>query len=290
MVGSARDAFTPAEGGTLVTLAEGGYTIRTAPTREILAIETRPRHPRDQELVGVRAGGASRRALNDAMGDIRGTPQFQVLDDFAGASLVAGWVWSLWQDDWRQDRKAAAPAKPGRGGQMVDICTGFAAGASSLEADGSFSQSTQSSTPVGPLVHPEDPAGWHPLPEGNGPTMRRARRLDLWRDNGLIRIDAGFQDSGTTPTGARMAIHEYRVHAEVEPGTMRLVALQALPLILPYRECPGASIKATRLIGQNVADLREAVVEVLPGTLGCTHLNDVLRGFADIPKLAEALP
>ena len=27
----------------------------------------------------------------------------------------------------------------------------------------------------------------------------------------------------------------------------------------------------------------------LPGTLGCTHLNDVLRSLADVPRLIDAL-
>ena len=105
----------------------------------------------------------------------------------------------------------------------------------------------------------------------------------------LIKVDAGFQDSGSNPNGGRTAIHEYRVHAEIAAPSGELVALQALPLILPYRECPGAAIKATRMIGRNVSDFRNAVVETLPSTLGCTHLNDVLRALADVPVLARRL-
>jgi len=63
-----------------------------------------------------------------------------------------------------------------------------------------------------------------------------------------------------------------------------------LPLILPFRECPGASMKAARMVGQNVADFRQAVLDTLVGTLGCTHLNDVLRALADVPTLARLLP
>jgi hypothetical protein len=32
------------------------------------------------------------------------------------------------------------------------------------------------------------------------------------------------------------------------------------------------------------------VLETLPSTLGCTHLNDVLRALADVPELAGLLP
>ncbi len=98
------------------------------------------------------------------------------------------------------------------------------------------------------------------------------------------------RNSGSTPDGGRIAIHEYRVHAEVDAVSGVLMALQAQPLILPYRECPGASVKATRMIGKRVADFRSTVIETLPSTLGCTHLNDVLRALADVPALAGRLP
>ena len=289
MIGRARDLLTPLVGeARVLTTAE--FRIMASPIREILSVETTPEHPRTQDLVGVRAGGASRQALARIMGDIAGTPLFQLLDDFAGASLVAGWIWSQWTDDWMaQVRRSGAQATSGRKGRMLDICTGFAAGASSLAADGSPVHSDQSSTEVGPLENPDDAAGWHAMPFQQGPQKRRARRIDLWREGDLIKVDAGFQDSGSNPNGGRTAIHEYRVYAEIDPATGELVALQALPLILPYRECPGAAIKATRLIGRNVAEFRNTVLETLPSTLGCTHLNDVLRGLADVPVLALGL-
>lgn len=290
MIGRARDLLT-GQGGESQVLATAGFRIMASPIREILSVETTPEHPRTQELVGVRAGGASRVALAGIMGDVRGRPLFQLLDDFAGASLVAGWIWSQWTDDWMaQARRTGSQSTSGRKGQMVDICTGFAEGASSLATDGSPEHATQSFTEVGPLEDPDDAAGWHAMPFQQGPQKRRARRIDLWREGDLIKVDAGFQDSGSNPNGGRTAIHEYRVYAEIDPATGELVALQALPLILPYRECPGAAIKATRLIGRNVADFRNAVLETLPSTLGCTHLNDVLRALADVPELARHLP
>lgn len=172
---------------------------------------------------------------------------------------------------------------------MIDICTGFAAGASSLTPADMPDHINQSSAEVGPLENPDDAAGWHAMPYQSGPQKRRARRIDLWREGGSIKVDAGFQDSGSNPNGGRTAIHEYRVFAEIDDETGVLVSLQALPLILPYRECPGASVKATRLIGQDVRDFRNSVLITLPSTLGCTHLNDVLRALADVPLLAAAL-
>lgn len=291
MIGRARDLLTPFDAGEPLILATGGFRIIASPQREILSIELTPDHPDAQQLRGVRAGGSSRRAIAGILADLRGTPTFQLLDDFAGASLVAGWIWSQWTDDWmaRAERETAQ-STAGRAGQMINICTGFAEGASSFTPDGRPNDVNQSSTEVGPLENPADPSSWHAMPFQEGPRKRRSRRIDLWREDGTIKVDAGFQDSGSNPNGGRTAIHEYRVYAEVDEASGLLTALQALPLILPYRECPGAAVKASRMIGQEVMKFRDAVLDTLPGTLGCTHLNDVMRGIADVPRLAALLP
>jgi hypothetical protein len=290
MTGRARDLLTPFEGDP-VELARGDFCIRTSPIREILEIRATPDHPRLAEMVGVRAGGASRHALAATLGDLQGSPTFQLLDDFAGASLVAGWIWSRWTPDWRERIRNNAQKTAGNKGRMVNICTGFTEGASSLSEDGSVEHADQSSTEVGSLVDPEDPVGWHDLPVQEGrPQARRARRIDIWRAENVLKVDAGFQDSGPNPHGTRTAIHEYRVYAEIDEASGALLAIQALPLILPFRECPGASMKVARMVGQPVASFRQAVLDTLAGTLGCTHLNDVLRAFADIPSLARLLP
>lgn len=291
MTGRARDLLTPFTGDA-VEIASGDIRIRTSPIREILELSATPGHPRLQEMVGVRAGGASRQALAATLGDIRGTPIFQLMDDFAGASLVAGWIWSQWIDDWQSSmRRKATQSTAGNKGRMLNICTGFTEGASSLSEDGSVDHGDQSSTKVGPLANPDDGIGWHGMPEQTGrPQARRARRIDLWRAEGVIKVDAAFQDSGPNPEGTRTAIHEYRVYAEIDEQSQNLLSLQALPLILPFRECPGASIKAARMVGLDVTEFRQVVLDTLAGTLGCTHLNDVLRALADVPNLARALP
>ena len=189
-----------------------------------------------------------------------------------------------------RSREAGTRSTAGKGGKMLNVCTGFAEGASSLHEDGSSNTVDQSYSEVGPLENPDDAIGWHPMPFQQGPQKRRSRRIDLWREDGLTKIDAAFQDSGSNPNGGRTAIHEYRLFAEVDEASGKLVALQVLPMILPFRECPGAAVKATRMIGQNVAAFRGAVLETLPSTLGCTHLNDVLRALSDVPALARLLP
>lgn len=291
MIGRARDLLTPFGDAEPRVLASAQFRIMASPIREILSIEASVDHPRLQEMVGVRAGGASRAALGEKLGDLKGTPLYQLLDDYAGASLVAGWIWSRWSDDWMvRARNAGTRSTAGRGGNMTDVCVGFAEGASSLHQDGSGNTVDQSYAEVGPLEHPDDALSWHPMPFQQGPQKRRSRRIDLWREGDLVKLDAAFQDSGSNPNGGRTAIHEYRLFAEIDAESGTLEALQVLPMILPFRECPGAAVKASRLVGQKVADFREIVLEKFASTRGCTHLNDVLRALSDVPALARLLP
>jgi hypothetical protein len=68
-----------------------------------------------------------------------------------------------------------------------------------------------------------------------------------------------------------------------------LLTLDATPRVLPFSECPGAVKNISRLIGSSLSDLRQTVLDELPGTLGCTHLNDVLRALAEAPALVNHL-
>ncbi len=292
MTGRARDIATPFDRGAPVTLAAASFTITSSPEREILGISTVPDHPAARSLVGVRAGGASREALAHAMGEVRGTPLFQLIDDFAGASLVANFIWSHWKPEWLIEMREAlrGSTSRARSGPAVNVCTGFAEGSSALDPYNRLIIADVDRNEVSPLEHPQDPEGWHAMAVPDGPQMRRARRIDLWRAGDAIRIDAGFQDSGNAPDGRRVALHEYRVHAVVDEATMVVRSLQALPLILPFAECPGASVNASRMIGEELGGFRQGVLERLRGTEGCTHLNDVLRGLADVPALAARLP
>jgi Protein of unknown function (DUF2889) len=265
------------------------YELLASPAREILSISSDSSLDGQACLVGVRGGGQSRasiEALIEANACV-GKPIHLLLDDFAGASLVAGWAWSRWTDTWAQPASVQNPAV--RLPKMEGICAGFRPGASSLTPEGRPRHDIQSSTPVPPLSNPEDPEGWHAAPNQEGVAMRRARWIDAWIDDGAIRIEAGFQDSATDPGGGRVAVHEYLVSALVDVHTGNLITLSADPRILPYRECPAAVGNISRMIGLPVATFRASVLAELPGTLGCTHLNDVLRALADVPYLGVML-
>jgi hypothetical protein len=290
MVGRARDAVTPAEGGAPRVLALDAFRARLQ-ERTITEIEATPARPKIGQLVGARGGGHLRIRLDELMPEERAnaTPLHLIVDDVSGASLVANWAWSQWSDDFGRDREAAMAASgmdvQAMRRRMEGVCHGFAPGSSALARSGM----STNAVPVVDLRHPEDPEGWHDFtPQDGAIGMRRARRIDVWRDD-LIRIDAGFQDSATHPDGGRVAIHEYHLAATADPVTGKMLTIEVEPRVLPFPECPGASTSADRILGAALGDLRAEVLKTFPGTLGCTHLNDMLRSLAEVPALVARL-
>jgi hypothetical protein len=291
MVGRARDVRTGPDGGAPVILEEAALRILATSLREIVEISTTPDRPHAQKMVGVRAGGQSRIVLGDVMGDEKtaGTPLYLLLDDFAGASLVAGWIWSQWSEGWQQRMVGqSGQDMASHRARMTNICTGFAEGSSALDPNRP-GITNQSNAEVVSLANPADPDGFHDLFDHPKVSARRARWIDVWREGDLICINSGFQDSGLNPKGGRTAIHEYRLVAHARADDLTLVDLAVDPRILPFVECPGAVRKAQAMVGQRLPDFRSAVLETLPGTQGCTHLNDVLRALAEVPQLAAQL-
>ncbi len=292
MIGRARDVLTGPDGGAPKPLAEDSFRILATSRREILEIEVEPPRPSVDALIGARGGGHLRALLAEAMPEERtsGTPLYLILDDYSGASLVAGWIWSQWTDAWAERiAENGARSTAGRNGVMTDICAGFATGSTALAEDGS-SVHPQNCAEVVSLRNPDDPEGWHEFVDHAPVSFRRARRIDVWREGGDIQIEIGFQDSGINPKGGRTAVHEYLVHAVACWPDLALAHVEVDPRVLPYRECPNAAPNAQRMIGQRLSDFRRAVLDSLPGTLGCTHLNDVLRSMAEVPQLASHLP
>ena len=289
MRGHARDFLTGADGVERV-LDAAQIELLVSMRREILSISASRRNDEVQALIGSRGGGHLRAELARVIPEelAGGTPLYLLLDDLSGASLVAGWAWSRWSDDWLQ-RQAEGRKTTGRNGTMEGVCTGFRPGSSALMDDGTSNPHLQSSARVPPLLNPDDPIGWHELARQSGVGMRRARRIDVWLED-VVCIDVGFQDSATAPDGGdRIAVHEYHVTARADPVSFEVLSLVSDPRVLPYRECPGASDNMGRILGESLADLRAEVPVKLFGTLGCTHLNDVLRSMADVPQLVGRL-
>jgi hypothetical protein len=291
LIGRARDIVTSQTGGDPILCAEDAFDAELKPDRTIVAIEADPPRPDLMRLVGTRGGGRLRHALEHFVPEERrnATPLYLILDDISGASLVAPWAWSQWQKDWLES-PGSGMTRPQLNRMIQDmegICTGFAPGSSSLDPERLVGQS-EDGTPTPDLRHPDDPEGWHAFTLQTTVGMRRARRIDVRLDK-VIHIEAAFQDSAAKPDGTRAALHEYDLTATADPTSMRLLSIDATPRVLPFGECPGAVGNISRLVDSELPYLRQTVLDQLPGTLGCTHLNDALRALAEVPALVNHL-
>jgi len=219
-------------------------------------------------------------------------PIYLALDDISGTALVSAFAWSQWYPDWTERIRDALPEDQFEKmmADRVNICWGLQEGNSGVSPGGPPRSIAEAD--AGELRNPADPEGWHAFPEDDhGPGFRRARRIDVSRDDsaGLIRIDAAFQDSAKKKDGGRVAIHEYRLSATADLATGELLTLEPEARILPFSECPGAVHNTQRLIGSPISRIRDEVLAQLRGPEGCTHLNDALRALAEVPKLAGYL-
>jgi Protein of unknown function (DUF2889) len=286
--GRARDLLTPKDSEPVV-LAHAELSTVTGRERDIQRIEADPDRPGLQGLVGSRAGGGLRSSIAQELPDemAGGTPLYLLLDDLAGSTLISGFALIRWVDHVPQikQRLDKAPRHI-----MRDTCSGFRDGASSLLSDGSMSGLRQNTAHPGPLADPTDPLGWHELDNPPEIAMRRARRIDVWDEGGVLGIDAMFRDSCWDPDGSEVVIHEYQMLGEADRATGKLLSITALPRVLPYVECPGAAPNASWMAGTDLRTMRTEVLQRLRAADCCTHLNDGLRSLAEVPVLAAALP
>lgn len=291
IIGRARDIFTDAN-CMLRYLDEASIEANAHITRELVYARTIPTDTRLDQLSGIRAGGQLRSMLRTLFpgANERDSAQYLLLDDLAGATLVSSWGWFAWEGYSRElaDR-IHTHGIGGKQGDMRGVCIGFAAGSTSLNDSGHPHIEQQSSAIVPSLINSDDPDGWHSLPEIEGPHSRRARWIDLSIEGADLVIETGFQDSAARQDGLRQAIHEYRAEARVDIGSGKVIGLHAIPHVLPHQECPAAVKNLQRLVGEEMAALRDLVPQFLAKELGCTHLNDVLRALSATPFLAVKL-
>lgn len=292
-IGAARDVLTLAGGGTPRVVAQGSYRARLKEDKTITEITTDPAHAGVPQLVGAKAGGHLRMLLREVMPDLiaQTHPLYLVLDDLSGSALVSAFAWSQWYPDWaeklRQRMGEEQHAKLMT--QRVNVCWGLQEGHSGVREGGP--PKNVADAEAGDVRNPEDPHGWHGLSDHEGPGFRRARRIDVVRDEaaGVLRIDSAFQDSAAKPGGGRIAIHEYLLRATADIDTLELLSIEPEARILPFSECPGAIANTQRLVGRKLPEVRDEVLTQLRGPEGCTHLNDALRALADVPELAAEL-
>ncbi|MFE5027487.1 DUF2889 domain-containing protein [Streptomyces sp. NPDC056656] len=278
--GRARDLLTLNDGSAR-GVAEARLAMVSDARRVIRSITSTPHLPLLQGLLGASAMSGFRGRLAEARATDSASPLHLLLDDVPGATLVSGSAFQRWYEPERyRDLKADVARRV-----MTDVCTGYQSGSSALHPDGTLIW-RQNRVPAADIKAVNDDLAWHTYADPTGVSMRRARRIDVWIDGPTIRVDAFFQDSSTLPDGGRQAIHEYGLTARADLRSQTLRHLTPVAHVLPYDECPLAVRNVSALIGLPLGGLRRDVLKRLPGPLGCTHLNDMLRSLADAPALA----
>jgi Protein of unknown function (DUF2889) len=293
--GRGRDVVTPRDASASPTIADEATVqvdIRYEGGPRVAAISTQP----DVEvsaLVGRIASSGFRAAIDAETPALPGRLAYQLLDEIPAATLVAGYsvMHALRRGDLEQ-RDSERRRPPGPMLQVADLCAGWQTGGvimTDLQSVGAVPHVTG---PVAPDVSdPTDPWAWHKIdllpPNG----MRRRRRIDVIEiEDGTVEIDALFRDSHMAPDGHETVLHEYTIHARVDPFQDRILECRATPQVLPWVECPQAAASASRLAGTRFSGLRQHVRAEFVGPSTCTHLNDTLRALEDTPHLITLLP
>lgn len=291
-VGAARDLWTPVAGDGLV-LSQGRFEARLTADKTITAIVAEPASPGIAALVGARAGGHLRMLLREVMPEIASGahPLYLALDDLSGSALVSTFASAQWLAAERRSCERESERTPPTRVTTppADVCWGLQAGSSGVT--GNLDTGDIADADAGDVRNPLDAMGWHAFFEPTGTGFRRARRIDVTWDEtvGVIRIDSAFQDSAARRDGSRLAIHEYLLRATADITTLEVLSIAPEARVLPFPECPGAMANVQRLVGRNLAEIREEVLAQLRGPEGCTHLNDALRALADVPKLMDRI-
>jgi hypothetical protein len=277
-----------ANGRDLLTTEDGRAIVLDAVRLDILsldgaltAITSEPVDAGLSKLAGVHALAGFRRAVEEALpGESTSRRvRFQLLDELPAAILASA----------RALRAAGIPIDRKGRALPVDICAGWAAGGTLLAGFTDFGPPLRIG-PESPMLESEsDPFAWHltaPLPAHS---TRRRRRIDVWEQEGLARVDCFFRDSHVGADGVETVVHEWTVQGEFDPVTKRFVSGAAQTGPLPYPECPGAAASAGRLSGMPLDGLRRGVKNSFAGPSTCTHLTDTLRSMEDVGALLANL-
>jgi hypothetical protein len=249
--------------------------------RVIDDIRSTPHDPRLARLLGCRVGPGFRSSVGKLLpGEAQRASRLHLLlDDWVGAALVSGY--SVQHAAIILGIEEKLPA--GTADRMAGICAGFAPEASLI----GYAQRNDTIPSVhGPAAPPL--AGLHTVDPLRAHGMRRFRRLDLRPvDATAADFDAHFRDSHVDGDGVETIVHEYTVAGSVDTSKRTVTSVTAEVRVLPWQECPGAIGSAARIRGMTLSEMRERIRGEFVGTSTCTHLNDTLRGIADLDALLD---
>jgi hypothetical protein len=253
-------------------------------TGRILAVAGVPADVRLDALVGASVFAKFRAAVEGALPgeSATGSVRSQLLDDVAIALMLSGRVYRVAGIPIAMEAKDRPPPN--------DICAGWVSGGAASLSHAETGLPPLNIGPVAPAVEQgDDPLAWHAITGLPPHSTRRRRRLDLWEDGGVTRVDCYFRDSHFDDDAIETVVHEWRVTATLDPATLTFTTCEADRGPLPFGECPGAAASAGRLVGTPIAGLRREVRTSFVGPSTCTHLNDTLRSFEDVGALLGVL-
>ena len=292
MVCRARDLFTGQNPDDPAELEAEWITLGMQPGAVAQTITASRRANELAALAGRRVGGPLRNGVAETMPEEpeNSTLLYRIIDDLAGGAFLAMAAWQSWLAGGIRAFNQAIGQPSLMDMKMEGMCVSYRPGSPALLPDGRQNEDFAYRS-IGPFagVSP-DAHAWHPLLTTDGPNEGRLRYMDVWRDEGAVQVRFGFQDSSAMPgTALRRLFHEYTGRAVIDPETMVLKAIDMEFGSLPFTTCHAAAVTPQALVGQSVRDFRQAVIAVLPGITGCTHLNDSLRTLQDVPALVELL-
>jgi hypothetical protein len=231
-------------------------------------------------LIGVPAASGFRARLASSGADPNSLTS-ALLDDLPTVRLISGYAVMM------ERRPQVFPQSDRRPSPMVDICTGWAADATADRRvrAGATLLATLPPAPALTAMTTDD-TDFHREPAARPGSMRRRRILDVAPRGDTLEVFEYFRDSHVDPLLRESSLHEYVVRATTSADNRALLrTIDAEPRALPFPECPLASDNVTDLVGTSLAEVTMTVRNVLSGTRGCTHLNDVLRFLRYVPAL-----
>jgi hypothetical protein len=125
------------------------------------------------------------------------------------------------------------------------------------------------------------------------PTVTRAKTMQVMPAGAdRYRFTARLTDSaenGNYPGGA-VTIHDFGLEGEAAGPDLTLVSLDVHAYSHPYADCPFVIPATKRLVGQPLmSGWRKAVIGQGGGTAGCTHVNTLLMGLAELSTMVYFL-
>jgi hypothetical protein len=290
--GRARDLLTTA-GATPRVLAEAEMLVDAGNLRTITAISVRPDHENIISLVGARGGSRFRSAIDAALPGEReaATPLYFLLDDIAGATLIGGFAWSQHRPMIipEGERSTGGATQFGRTRDGRVVCSGLRPGGYHQVSRERGVDLSHFLRLAGDLSAPKDSWAWHEIEPAPTVCMRRRRRLDVWWSGEQIAVDGHFRDSTWDRDHVELSLHEYTLQATIDPASHALRSIDTQARVLPFPECPWAAPHTVELVGMSVDGFRTSVQDTLTELHCCTHLNDMLRGLAEVPVLARSI-